>query len=196
MRNIALLIVGIIDILANIPYIRHTWSGKTKPNIASWSTWTLLNGIIVASAIAAGGALNTVVLAGSFFVGSSSILVLGIFKGTRKYTLFDAVCQAVALLGVVLWQLSSNPNIAMFFALMIDIFAVFPTFRHAYLHPHEETWATYCISGLMAIAITALATSFSFAALAIPIESVVVNLALTGMIIVRGQKVRAHRLQG
>ncbi len=183
MRNILLTIVGIIEVIANIPYILNVLNGKSKPNLASWSTWTLLNAIIVVSAFAAGSAINTVVLGISFFVGSSTVLLIALFKGTRKYTLFDGVCQFVALLGVVLWQLSNNPNIALLLVVIVDIFAFIPTARHAYLYPSEETWITYCISGVMAIALTALATTPSFAALSITTESALLNLILVTIIL-------------
>lgn len=188
MRNWLLLLVGLVDVLASIPYIRDVLKGKSKPNLATWSTWSLLNAIIVISALAAGGAVNTVVMGGAFFMCSSTILLIAVFKGTRKYTLFDGVCQSIAMLGVLLWQLSNNPNLALLCVILADCFAIIPTFRHAYLQPREETWITYGISGLMAIVLTALATSPSFASLAVTIESGVINLLLTAVIIYRGSK--------
>jgi len=191
MRIFLLVIIAIVDLLANYPYLRDVIKGKTKPNIASWSTWTLINIIIVVAAIAAGGAINTVVLGATYLVGSLSILLVGIFKGTRKYTLFDGICQTVAILGVVLWQLTNNPNIALLFVLIVDISAVTPTVRHAYKYPHEETWATFAIASVGALGLVALATSFSFASLAIPIEATIVNALLAGIIISRQGKTKA-----
>lgn len=181
--------------MASVPYMRDALKGKSKPNLATWSTWSLLNAIIVVSALAAGDAINTVVMGAAFFIGSTTILLIAIFKGTRKYTLFDGACQAFALLGVVLWQLSNNPNIALLFVILVDFFAIAPTFRHAYLHPHEETWITYAVSGLLAFVLTAMATSLSFASLAVTIESGVINLLLTGVIISRAsrQSIKANQ---
>jgi hypothetical protein len=190
MRNLALFLIGAMNVLAAIPYIIDVLKGKSKPNIASWATWSLLNAIIAVSALAAGDAVNTVVLGFSYFIGSSSVLLLAIFKGTRKYTAFDAVCQSTAVLSLVLWRLTNDPNAALYLVILVDIFAFLPTFRHAWYFPQEETWVTYAISGLTALALTAMATTHSFASLAVTLESGVVCLSLTGLILIRASELR------
>jgi hypothetical protein len=187
MRNVLLVIVGLVDLAANFPYIRDALKGKTKPNIASWSTWTLINGIAAVAALAAGGALNTVISGASYFVGSLSILIIGIFKGTRKYTKLDIFCQAIAIVGVGLWQLSNNPNIALVFAIVADICAVIPTLRHAYFYPGEETWATFAIASAGALVLLCLSSTISFASLAIPIDFFLANTLIASVIIYRGK---------
>jgi hypothetical protein len=188
MRNVLLIFFAIVDLAANYPYIRDSLKGKTKPNIASWSTWTLINGIAVVAALAAGGAVNTAILAAGYFVGSLTILFIGIFKGTRKYTLLDGFCQFIALVGVVLWQVSNDPNFALIFAIVADVFAIIPTIRHAYLYPNEETWATFAIAGVAAVVFIGLTTAISFAALAIPIDFFVANAVITFVILHRRNK--------
>lgn len=183
-----LVIIGVIDLAANFPYIRDALKGKTKPNIASWSTWTLINGISAVAALAAGGAFNTVVLGTSYFIGSLSILLIGVYRGTRKYTVFDGVCQSIAIIGVILWQVSNDPNFAILFAIIADIFAVIPTVKHAYFHPNEETWSTFAIASVGAFAFLCLAPSISFAALAIPIDFFLVNTLLAAIILYRDKK--------
>lgn len=190
MRNFLIVLVSLIDLLANVPYIKDVIKGKSKPNIASWSTWTLVNIITVVAAIAAGEAFNTVALGATFLAGSFAILLLGLYHGTRKYTWFDGICQAIALTGVVLWQLAGNPNIALLFVLIVDIFASAPTVRHAFLYPHEETWMTFFIAAISAIILLLLAPSRTFAALAIPIDAVVINSLITGTIVVRGRQLK------
>lgn len=174
MRNLLFGIIIVIDLLANLPYILDSLKGKTKPNLASWSTWTLVNAIVAIAALSAGDAMNTVILAASYLVGSTAILLIAVFKGTRKYTMFDGVCQALALTGVVLWQLADNPNIALLFAILVDAFAMLPTLRHAYFHPWEETWITFAIASFGAFALLAFAESANFASLAFPIEAGIV----------------------
>lgn len=190
MRNLLLVIAGIMSLLSGLPYIFDSLKGKTKPNIASWSTWTLINGIAAVAALAAGGATNTVMLGFSYFVGSLTILLIAILKGTRKYTLFDGACQLIAVGGLVFWQISHEPNIALLFAITADIFASMPTIRHAYLYPGEETWITYAIAGMGAFLFLCLATSFSFAALAIPISFFLINSLLTTIILYRKNKLK------
>jgi len=180
----------LIDLLANLPYIRDILKGSTKPNTASWSTWILINGIAIAAALSAGGALNTVILASSYFIGALTILVLGLFKGTRKYTAFDVFCQAIAVLGLVLWRLSHNPSIALIFVVSVDIFSVLPTIKHAYLYPNEETWITFQIASGGAFVSLLLATSLTVAALAVPMDFFLLNLFIASTILYRRRKMK------
>ncbi len=194
MRNLLLVLVGILDLSANFPYIRDSLKDKTKPNVASWSTWTLINGIAALSALAAGEATNTVILGASYFIGSFTILLIALFRGTRKYTFVDGICQALAVTGVILWQISNNPNIALAFAILADVFAVIPTVRHGYLYPNEETWLTFAIASMGALAFIGLASSISFASLAIPIEFFLANASIASVILFRKKKLAPKNL--
>jgi len=187
MRNAFLVTVAIIDLLANIPYIRDILQGKSKPNIASWSTWCLINTIAVLAALAAGNAINTVILGATYLVGSLTILILGLFKGTRKYTWFDALCQSLAVVGIILWRTSHDPNIALGFAILVDVLAVFPTYIHSWIYPYEETWSTFAIATLGAFFFILLAPAHSFAALGIPIDFFVIN-GIVAVIVVSRRK--------
>lgn len=190
MKQILLVIIGVADLFANLPYIIDTYKGKTKPNTASWSTWTLLNGIAVFAAIAAGSAFNTVILSISYLLGSTSILIIAFWKGARRYTKFDGICQVLAIIGIVLWGITKDPNIALLFVIISSELSALPTLRHAYMHPDEETSITFLVAGITAFLTLCLASNINFAALALPIDLMLSNLLLYGIIIVRR---RSHR---
>jgi hypothetical protein len=190
MKNLILVIAGIIDLLANVPYIKDTFKGKTKPNTASWSTWTLINGITIFAALNAGGATNTVILGITYFLATLSILLISLFKGTRKYTLFDGVCQILAIIGVIIWQISGNPNTALLFVIISGEVAAVPTFRHAYNDPNEETLSSFVIASLVAIVFVVLAPTISFASLAVPIDLVIGNGIIAMIIYLRRKRPR------
>lgn len=190
MRNLILIIAGLVDLLANVPYIIDTLSGKTKPNTASWSTWTIINGITIIAALNAGGANNTVILGSTYFLATLFILLISLYKGTRKYTLFDGICQFLAIIGVVLWQISGNPNVALLFVIISGEIAAIPTFRHAYNYPTEETLSSFVIAGIVAIIFVFLPTTISFASLAVPIDLVMGNAIIATIIYSRRKKLR------
>lgn len=193
MRNLILIIAGIIDLLANVPYIKDSLSSKTKPNTASWSTWTLINGIIIVAAINAGGAINTVFLGFTYFLGTLIILIVALFRGTRRYTLFDRICQLLAIVGVLLWQFSGNPNIALLFVIVAGEIAAIPTFRHAYLYPREETLSSFVVASFVAIVFVCLAPTISFASLAVPIDLVIGNGVISATIYLK-RKSQGHSI--
>jgi hypothetical protein len=188
MRNLILIIAGVVDLSANVPYIIDSLRGTTKPNTASWSTWTVINGITIVAALQAGDAINTVVLGFTYFAASLSVLLIALFKGMREYTLFDGICQLLAIIGIVIWQVSGNPNIALLFVIISGEMAALPTFRHAYIFPNEETLSSYVIASMVAIVFVLSATTISFASLAVPIDLVIGNGIIATIIYLRRSK--------
>lgn len=145
MRNSLAFIGSIVTILALVPYILDVIRGKTKPNIVSWFTWTLLTSIATAAAFAA-GEWQAAILMLANAIGTSTIVLLGLRKGTAKLSRFDIFCQAGALLSLALWLILDSPLIAIVGVVFIDFLAVLPTIRHAWLKPFEETWETFFLS--------------------------------------------------
>lgn len=194
MRNVLLAILGIIDLLANIPYIIDTYRGKTKPNVAAWSTLTLINGITAVAGLAAHNALNTAVLGFSYLAGSVIILGLALWKGTRKYTKFDLFFQVLALLGLVLWFSMHSPAVALATTIVVGELAAVPMYRHAYLFPGEETWSTFLVASLVALGTLCLATSVSFASIAVPVDMVIGNGMIAAVILIRRRGLRPDQI--
>ncbi|MEJ0073341.1 MAG: hypothetical protein WDN27_04660 [Candidatus Saccharibacteria bacterium] len=197
MRNALLTVLGIVDFLANLPYIVDTYKGKTKPNIASWSTLTLINALTAGAGFAAGNAFNTAILGVSYFVGSSVIFGIAVYKGTRSYTRFDIIFQVLAVGGTILWLLMRNPDIALATVIIVGELAAVPMYRHAYQYPDEETWSTFLVAALTAVGALLLATNISFASVAVPVSLVVGNGFLTGIILIRrsGKAVKVKRTE-
>lgn len=54
--------------------------------------------------------------------------------------------MAAAIVGIVLWAISDNPNLALLFSLLADMLAGIPTVIKSYRHPQSESWIAYAIS--------------------------------------------------
>lgn len=52
-RDTAAIAGGLLATFSTVPYIIDIIRRRTKPNIVSWFTWTLLTGIALAASIAA-----------------------------------------------------------------------------------------------------------------------------------------------
>lgn len=141
-----LLTISIALTLACVfPYIRDIINGSTKPNLVSWITWTILTTVATIAEWSAGS--HTA----AFFTGSAAvetliIVVLGLRHGYVKYSFFDVVCQASAIIGFILWWVFNSPAIAVIAAVIIDFIGTAPTIRHAWLNPEEETLSTFALA--------------------------------------------------
>jgi len=187
MKEIFAVIGATIAIVSTVPYLIDIVRGKTKPNIVTWLTWTMLTAISGAAALVAGEP-KTAALLFADSVCTGLVVVLGLKYGTAKFSRFDIICQVSALLGLVFWLVFNSPTIGIVVPLAIDFIGMLPTLRHAWLKPGEETWQTF-ILGVVAPAFTLLSlTRLNIASLAFPLYLFLANGAVTLVIIIRRQQ--------
>ena len=153
LKTILGLIAAIISIFCYLPYIVTTIQGKTKPNIATWLTWTILS-IVVTATMFAERSFNTlwVPLIGAF--GQGIIALLALKQGKGNWSNFDLICLFFVGLGLAFWWHYDEPMIALTMALTVDLVGVLPTFKKSYEEPESEnmlTWVLYLISSIFLI---------------------------------------------
>ena len=150
MKDVALVLSALISILCVIPYCLDIARHKTKPNLVSWITWTLLTGIVMAAQVSE-GEYRAAVFSAGLTAATGLIVVLGLWHGYVKYTQFDVICQMLAVFGIILWQVFDDPLIALYTSIVVDFIGLLPTIRHAWQKPGEETWQTFAIGALAPI---------------------------------------------
>jgi len=192
-RTVLIIASGLIAILSTVPYIRDTLRGRTHPNVVSWFTWTLLNGINAAAAWSV-GARQTAVFSLLSGMATGAIVVVGLRNGLKHYSRFDISCQAAALAGIILWQLTANPNVAVLVSLGADFSGFLPTYRHALGAPHEETWQLFALSACAAGLALLAVPRYSFIALASPLYIFCANMVMCTTILVLRRRVPAARV--
>ncbi len=184
MKNLFVFLASAVTIVGVIPYLRDIIKGKTKPNIVSWITWTLLTGIATIAELV-GHEYHTAIFTAAAVLETGSVVVLGLLKGYVKYTRFDYVCQASAIVGLFLWWLFNSPAVAVVAAVVIDAIGVLPTIRHSWNQPGEETWISFALAGLGGVfAVLALST-YNWTNLPYPLYIALVNPIVIGVIFYR-----------
>lgn len=184
MRELLAITGAVIAMLSTVPYLVDIVRGKTKPNIVTWLTWTMLTSISGAAALAAGEPKTAMFLFGSSLC-TGAVVVLGLKYGTAKFTRFDVICQVSALLGLVFWLVFNSPTIGIVVPLAIDFIGALPTFRHAWVKPAEETWQSFFVGIIAPMFTIASLTRFNIASLAFPLYLFLANTALVLTIILR-----------
>ena len=167
MRNVLAFLGAILTIVALIPYILDVIKKKTKPNIVSWFTWTLLTSIATAAAFSA-GEWEAAILTLANAIGTFAIVLLGIRNGMAKLSLFDVLCQLGALFALVLWLILDIPLVAIVGVVFIDFLGVLPTIRHSWKNPEEETWQTFMLSTMAPVFTIAALTAYHWENLLYP----------------------------
>ena len=86
----------------------------------------------------------------SFVAGVTPLLVVAASffnkKAYWKTEPRDYYLMAAAIVGIILWAITDNPNLALLFALLADVLAGIPTLIKSYRHPESESWIAYAIS--------------------------------------------------
>jgi hypothetical protein len=167
MRNVLAFMAAALAILCTVPYFVDVVRKKTKPNVVTWFTWTLLTSIATAAAIAAHEP-RTALLTGATALCTGTVVLLGLKYGIAKFSAFDAVCQIGAIAGLILWFIFNSPSIAIIAAVSIDFVGMLPTLRHSWFKPQEETWETYLIAFAAAALTIASLQSLNVASLLYP----------------------------
>lgn len=187
MKDALLILSGILTIGSVVPYIRDIRKGKTKPNLVSWITWTLLTGMATAAIISTGD-YRAAFFTGSAALATGAVVILGLKHGYVKYTRFDIICQIAAIVGLILWQAFDSPLIAVVASVIIDLVGALPTFRHSWLKPYEETWAAFALASVAAIIAFFALDSYSWTSVLYPFYIIFVNILMTATILISRHK--------
>ena len=189
MRNALAVVGGLVAISSSIPYIVNTVRGKTHPNMVSWFTWMLLH-VVAAGAAFAAGATQTAIFTSAAALSTGLITGMSLRYGFRRYTRFDIICQAMAILGLALWQITNRPLFAIILVMGVNLTAALPTIRHAWQEPQRETWQTFAIS-VLAASLTILSIAhYNFISLAYPVYFIVCDGAIAILILARRSKLQ------
>ncbi len=144
---------GIVAIGAFIPYVYDIVWRNVRPNRASWAVLALNGTILFFSYQTEAGAHGATWLAAAYAVGPAIIFLLSLWKGSGGTSKFDITCASAALVGLVLWQLTQVPLIAIFMSIVIDFFALLPTLRGVWngLPESLSAWSIALGGSLLAV---------------------------------------------
>jgi hypothetical protein len=190
MRELLTYLAGIIIVISPIPYVIDILRDKTHPNMVTWVTWTLINGINTAAAFSA-GAWQTGIYGLAATIATSTIATLALWHGVKRYTRFDIACQVVALLGLPLWLLTRQPALAIALELGVDLAGGLPTLRHAWNAPFEETLRTFALSAIAGLLLLLSLSDYTYVAVAMPVYILLFDSAIVFSIVTRRKVVKA-----
>ncbi|MBK9795608.1 MAG: hypothetical protein IPP58_03795 [Holophagaceae bacterium] len=141
------IIGAILGSLGGFYYLYETILGTAQPNRITWLLWGIFPMVIFAAQRAQGA--ESVSWA-SFVAGFTPLLIVAASffnkKAYWKSEPRDYYLMAAAILGILLWALTDQPNLALLCSLLADVLASIPTLIKSYRHPHSESWIAYAVS--------------------------------------------------
>lgn len=140
MLNQNFVILGtIISSVGTIAYIFDTLKGKVKPNKVSFLLWSIAPFIAFFAQIKQGVGLEALMTFSTGFFPLAVFISSFVNKKSEwKVSGFDLTCGFLSIVGLVLWLITKNGNIAILFSIIADGLAALPTVVKSYTHPESE----------------------------------------------------------
>lgn len=141
------IIGAIIGSLGGFYYLYETIAGRAQPNRITWLLWGIFPMVIFVAQRAQGvEGLSWVSFAAGF---TPLLVVVASFFNKKAYWKSnprDYGLMAAAIIGILLWAMTDNPNLAILLSLLADVLAGVPTLIKSYRHPRSESWIAYAVS--------------------------------------------------
>lgn len=154
---LGIIIAIFLRLFAGANYLIATIKGAVRPNPITWLFWGL-SPLIAFGAQLQYGLQPSAWVTLALGLGPLLIFIVSLTKSEKKrwrLGVFDFLCGASAAVGLVLWQLTSDPVIALLFGILADILGGLPTVYKAYVRPETEKAFPYMLS-MMSMVVTLL----------------------------------------
>lgn len=153
--------------------------GKAKPNRVTWLLWSFAPLISAAAAFSNGESWSVlpILLAG---LNPLLIVIFSFFvKGAYwKISKLDYLCGALSLIALVLWLITKDPVLAVFFAIMSDALAGLPTLIKAWKDPESESPMIFILGIIASLSAYFTANAISFTNLGFQTYLIILNIAI------------------
>ena len=166
-------------LVASYIYVKSMLKGRVKPNRVSWLLWAIAPMIGFAAAVSNGTGLAAVPV---FMAGFSPLLVFvasfAVEGAHWKLVKLDYACGLLSILALVFWAMTSNPDIAIVFAILSDALASVPTFLKGWQYPETESGWVYLVGAFGGFTSFLAITAWTFSQYAFPAYLVVVSILM------------------
>ena len=173
---------GILFFVAFLPYVWAIINHQTVPSPVSWAIWAIVDTlalIAMRKEKATSGQLTGAV------AGAWVITILALIFGKPSMGSVEWVTIAIAVLGIILWQVRGNALLGLICAQIATLVGGIPTIVDGYRNPKQEDplawtiWFLSCVFALFAIKKWNLANALQ------PIVFTAIETAMVVLVVIR-----------
>lgn len=177
MKVIFIFISSLIALISPIVYAKAIFKGEAKPHRTTRLILLLITSLATASLFAQHDTV-AIWLAGVSTLQSILIFVLSIKYGMGGWEKRDLVCLLIAFLGIVLWQTTKNPVIALYASIAADFTGMIPALIKTYQFPKTEIWTFYALDTVAAVFSMIAVKNFTPQELSYPAYILIINFIM------------------
>lgn len=177
-----LLVSATIRLFSGAAYIRAILTSKAKPNSLTWLLWGITPTITLAAALSVNDASNLIITA-ALALSPLAVSAVAVCKDRQslKFDKFNTICALLAIVGIILWYFTNNPNLAIFLAILADFVSSLPTVVKAKRHPASEYPPTYIMSAIAMLLALLTIPHWTFINAAFMIYVFVLNMIIANL---------------
>lgn len=137
-----IIVSGVIAIIGMVFYMASIITGKTIPHRTTRFIQFL---ILLLGTIGLFNAhdIPTFILYCIYSTSSLIICILSWKRGEGGWSKIDVACLSIALIGLIVWQASNNPVVAVVASVIASIVGTVPAFIKTHQSPKSEYWVYY-----------------------------------------------------
>ncbi len=122
--------------------VRAILKGQYKPHRTTRLVFVIVTALMTLTLYFQGDR-TAVYLAFVSFLLCTTIFILSFKYGVGGRSKTDFIVLFLAVLAIVLWQVSDNPTVGLYMSILADFIGFLPTIVKAYRMPHTEDWKFY-----------------------------------------------------
>lgn len=166
---VAVPIGAALTLAGSAVYAVRALRGAVSPDPLTWLFWTIAPGVAFAAELSHGvgmGSLTTLAVG----LGPLLVCVCALTGGAFRWapTRYEWACGAFALLALLGWWTTANPDVALLLSILADGLAAVPTLLKAHRRPDTEDPWVYALMAVSAALTLCTTPAFTFAATAFP----------------------------
>lgn len=181
MKEIFLIISSILPLISPVVYSHAIVKGEAKPHRTTRFVLLLISCLATFSLFAQHDRV-AIWLAGASALQAIVIFVLSLKYGMGGWAKFDILCLIIAFIGIIAWQTTHQPILALYFAISADFIGMIPALIKTYKLPETEIWLFYLIDAIAAIFNLLALQSWAPQSYSYPIYIVLINVAMVILI--------------
>lgn len=179
--TILIIISNLFILLSSLFEVKAILEGKARPHRTTYLVLSLITALATASLFAQ---QDKVAL---WLAVASTLQCLVTFGLSIKYGMggwgkIDIVCLIIALLGIVLWQTTKNPIVALYASILADFTGMIPALVKTFLFPETEIWAYYGFNVIAGLCTVLAIREVSLQSVSYPLYILVINLVMVVII--------------
>ena len=182
MNSVFIALSTLLPIISPIVYTKAILRGHAKPHRTTRFVLLLITSLTTASLFAQH---NTVAiwLAGVSTLQSILIFGLSIRYGMGGWTKTDILCLIIAIVGIMLWQTTNQPELGLYASITADFTGMIPALIKTYHHPDTEIVSFYLLDVFAAFFNMLAITVWTLQQFSYPIYIMIINLIMVSLIL-------------